>query len=138
MPKTKLTPEEQKEAEEQFNDFKYKSYDEADMKTVIDNEEKIMGKMNSTSLSKFLGPAKTFFRMLKAYFNGSYKEIPVSAIVSIIMTLLYVFSPIDLIPDFIPVAGLLDDASVMAACVAAFNSTLKKFEEWEQNQKKLN
>lgn len=131
MEKTKLTREEAEEAEKCFRDFKYKSYSEDDMKKVIDNEEKIMDKMKDLNLSGFIKPAKTFFRMLKAYFSGRYKEIPVASIVTIIMTLLYVFSPIDLIPDFLPVVGFLDDAVIMAACVASLGKTMEKFEEWE-------
>ena len=105
------------------------------MQKVIDNEEKIMDKMKDTSLLEFIKPAKAFFRMLKAYFTGRYKEVPVATIGSIIMTLLYVFSPVDLIPDFLPVIGLLDDAAVMGACVASFGSAIKQFEEWENTQK---
>lgn len=136
MAKDKLSDEEKKKAEKYFKDFKYQSYSKDNMKKVIDNEEKIMDKMKNSSLLEFIKPTKTFFRMLKAYFSGSYKEVPVATIVSIIMTLLYVFSPIDLIPDFIPVVGLLDDAVVMGACVASFGSAIKKFEEWEVTQEK--
>lgn len=134
MAKDKLTNEEKEEAEKYFRDFKYQAYSEDNMKKVIDNEEKIMDKMKNSSLLEFIKPAKTFFRMLKEYFTGRYKEVPVATIVSIIMTLLYVFSPVDLIPDFIPVVGLLDDATVMGACVASFGSAIKKFEEWEATQ----
>lgn len=134
MAKDKLTKEEKEEAEKYFRDFKYQSYSEDNMKKVIDNEAKIMDKMKGSNLLDFIKPAKTFFRMLKAYFTGRYKEVPVATIVSIIMTLLYVFSPVDLIPDFIPVVGLLDDAAVMGACVASFGSAIKKFEEWEATQ----
>lgn len=134
MAKDKLTKEEKEEAEKYFRDFKYQSYSEDNMKKVIDNEAKIMDKMKDSNLLDFIKPAKTFFRMLKAYFTGRYKEVPVATIVSIIMTLLYVFSPVDLIPDFIPVVGLLDDAAVMGACVASFGSAIKKFEEWEATQ----
>lgn len=136
MAKDKLSDEEKKRAEKYFKDFKYLSYSEDNMKKVIDNEAKIMDKMKDSNLLDFISPAKTFFRMLKAYFTGRYKEVPVATIVSIIMTLLYVFSPVDLIPDFIPVIGLLDDAAVMGACVASFGSAIKKFEEWEATQGK--
>ncbi|HEV2691838.1 MAG TPA: DUF1232 domain-containing protein [Verrucomicrobiae bacterium] len=41
--------------------------------------------------------------------------------------LLYLVSPIDLIPDAIPVLGLTDDASVIAAAVASLSIELKKY-----------
>jgi len=48
-----------------------------------------------------------------------------------VAVLIYFLSPIDVIPDFIPVIGLLDDM----ALVAWFSSTLKdqldKYAEWE-------
>lgn len=37
---------------------------------------------------------------------------------NIIVDLLYVLSPLDLIPDFIPIIGYIDDAMVVAACLA--------------------
>lgn len=136
MAKNKLTDEEKKEAENYFNSFKYQSYSKENEEKVIENEEQIMTKMKDSALSKFMKQVKTFFRMIKAYSKREYKEVPVSTIVSIIMTLLYVFSPIDLIPDFLPVVGLLDDAAVLSACVATFASATKKFEEWEAAQGK--
>ena len=136
MAKNKLTDEEKEQAERYFNDFKYQSYSQENADKVIHNEEKIMDKMTDGNLARFMNQVKTFFRMIKAYSKHEYKEVPVSTIVSIIMTLLYVFSPIDLIPDFLPVVGLLDDAAVLSACVASFGSAIKKFEEWEATQEK--
>lgn len=41
--------------------------------------------------------------------------------------LLYLVSPIDLISDVVPVLGLTDDASVIAAAVASLSFELKKY-----------
>ena len=41
--------------------------------------------------------------------------------------LLYLVSPIDLIPDVIPVLGLTDDVGVIAAAVASLSYELKKY-----------
>ncbi len=41
--------------------------------------------------------------------------------------LLYFISPVDLLPDYIPVAGFLDDASVIAAVCTYFAKEIKPF-----------
>ena len=41
--------------------------------------------------------------------------------------LLYLVSPIDLIPDVVPFLGLTDDASVITAAVASLSYELKKY-----------
>ena len=46
------------------------------------------------------------------------------------LTLVYVFSPLDLIPDYIPGVGLLDDASIVGLCIAAIKSDLEAFKAW--------
>ena len=52
--------------------------------------------------------------MLGDVFTGKYKKVPVGTIAAIVGTLLYVLSPIDFIPDFMPVVGYLDDAAMLA------------------------
>ena len=46
------------------------------------------------------------------------KRTPVAAKVLIGITIGYLLSPIDLIPDFIPVLGLLDDLIIVPALIA--------------------
>ena len=74
---------------------------------------------------------QTMFRLIRASVSGEYKGVPTSTIAAAVAVLIYFISPIDLIPDFIPVLGLLDDV----ALVAWFSTTLKhemdRFQEWE-------
>ena len=41
--------------------------------------------------------------------------------------LAYVIMPIDIIPDFIPVVGWLDDAAVLAATIAKLSGEISRF-----------
>ncbi len=74
---------------------------------------------------------QTMFRLIKASVSGEYTGVPTSTVAAAVAVLVYFISPIDLIPDFIPVLGLLDDV----ALVAWFSTTLKhemdRFHEWE-------
>ncbi len=75
--------------------------------------------------------ALTLVRLVRAYASGDYRAIPTSTIVSGLAVLLYVLSPIDLIPDFIPVLGWLDDLSLVSWFVGKFQQELLKFRDWE-------
>ena len=74
---------------------------------------------------------QTMFRLVKASTSGEYTGVPLSTVLAAVAVFIYFISPIDLIPDFIPVLGLLDDV----ALVAWFSTTLKhemdRFQEWE-------
>lgn len=52
--------------------------------------------------------------MLGDVFTSKYKKVPIGTIAAIVGTLLYVLSPIDFIPDFMPVVGYLDDVAMLA------------------------
>ena len=47
-----------------------------------------------------------------------YKETPIRAKILSAMTVAYALSPIDLIPDFIPILGYLDDIIILSMLVA--------------------
>jgi len=73
-------------------------------------------------------------KMIKAAMAGEYKGIPTSTIVGGIAVLIYFLTPIDLIPDVIPVLGLLDDAALLAWFMASIKSELDRFKEWESTK----
>jgi uncharacterized membrane protein YkvA (DUF1232 family) len=45
--------------------------------------------------------------------------------------LLYVLDSFDLIPDFIPGLGQIDDAAVFAACLLLVRKDLQKYKKWK-------
>jgi uncharacterized membrane protein YkvA (DUF1232 family) len=75
--------------------------------------------------------ALTLVRMVRSYISGEYREISTNTIVSGLAVLLYVVSPIDLVPDFIPVLGFLDDLSLVSWFVGKFQVEITRFREWE-------
>ncbi len=76
-------------------------------------------------------------RLIKAYYNNSYREIPWQTIVFGIAALIYFVSPIDAIFDFIPVFGLIDDVAVLSAVFASIKTDIEKFLMWEKQNKSL-
>lgn len=77
-------------------------------------------------------------RMIKAAVAGDYKGIPTTTLVGGVAVLIYFITPIDLIPDFIPVIGLLDDASLLAWFMTSIKTELDRYKEWDVvHQEKL-
>jgi uncharacterized membrane protein YkvA (DUF1232 family) len=76
----------------------------------------------------------TLIRLVRNFTNGSYRQISTKTIIIGIATLLYLLMPIDLVPDFIPGLGLMDDLSLMAWFIKAFQQELLKYQEWETRQ----
>jgi len=75
--------------------------------------------------------ALTLVRMVRDYVKGDYRGIQTSTIVSGVAVLLYVISPIDLVPDFIPVLGFLDDLALISWFMDKFKTELTHYREWE-------
>lgn len=78
--------------------------------------------------------AATLVRLVRNYISGDYRRIATSTIISGFAVLLYVLSPIDLIPDFIPVLGFLDDLSLISWFLGKFQNEITKYREWEDSR----
>ena len=74
------------------------------------------------------------FRLLKAWKRGSYRGLSVRTLASLVAALIYVLSPVDLLPDFIPGIGLIDDAAVLVFLLHSMAQDLAAFRLWEQNR----
>ncbi len=75
--------------------------------------------------------AATLVRLVRHYISGDYREVATGTIVSGFAVLLYVLSPIDLVPDFIPVLGFLDDLSLISWFLGKFQNELARYRAWE-------
>lgn len=73
-------------------------------------------------------------KMIKAAMSGEYKGIPPTTLAGGIAVIIYFISPIDLVPDFIPIIGLLDDATLLAWFMTSIKSELDKFREWDASR----
>ena len=125
-----LTEEEARRVNERFNSFKNDEYSENDMHKVFENEDTIMGKMNNKNLRGFVEDVKIFFSMLKDFFTKKYTDVPIGTVMAIAGSFLYVLLPVDVIPDFIPIVGYLDDAAVLAACMSSVRNDIKRYKEF--------
>ena len=68
--------------------------------------------------------------LIKHYVEGKYTTVPYGTILAIMSALIYVLSPVDIIPDFIPFVGHLDDVAVMGLCLSMVKTDIEAYDEW--------
>lgn len=129
-----LSKEEEEKINKKFESFKNKEYSEDILNDVFEKEEAINEKMDAEKLKAFADDVKIFFSMLKDFFTKKYTDVPVGTIMSLAGTLLYIFLPIDIIPDFIPGIGFIDDAAMIALCIRMAKLDLEKYRAWKESQ----
>jgi len=105
---------------------------EEDVEIVIDKEEAINKKLSgSTSLKKYVELGRLMLALVKDSSSGKYKQVPWYTIATIVMSLLYVLNPMDLIPDFIPGIGYLDDITILSIGLGWIESDLHRYLDWK-------
>lgn len=75
-------------------------------------------------------------RLVKAYVAGEYRQVPTKTLISVLAGLVYFVSPIDFIPDVLPVLGFADDIALMVWLFSSLDSDLENFREWERQQQR--
>lgn len=69
---------------------------------------------------------------LRSYIKKEYTKMPLGSLIAILASLIYIFTPIDLVPDFIPGVGYLDDAAVITTCLKLVSSDLENYKKWRE------
>ena len=76
--------------------------------------------------------------LVDSYVKKEYKNIPIATIISIVAALIYLLSPIDIIPDMIPIIGYLDDVAVLLFVLnLGVDKDLEKYRLWQKSNRKL-
>jgi uncharacterized membrane protein YkvA (DUF1232 family) len=110
-----------------------KSITEQDLQKVSDIADKIEQKfINRGPLKRFLDDGKLLISIIKDYIKGQYRKIPYWAIAAIAFTLLYVLNPSDVVPDILPILGLVDDATLVGVCLYLVERELKDYQIWKK------
>ena len=111
--------------------------DDKKLKKLIDdvlNKHKELSNDENTT-SKLNNSLRLFIRIINAYTSKEYTYVPWKTICLIVAGLIYFIYPVDLIPDFIPVSGLIDDVAFIAWIYDSIKEDIDKFLEWEKSSK---
>ena len=106
------------------------------------NEKEFWEKVEKASpfLKRILNDLKDLYALFVDSIKGRYKLHPaISGIIG--AGLLYFIVPLDLIPDYIPIVGLLDDFAVLSAIITSLDDELaeyRKFNELRQSSRSDN
>ena len=89
---------------------------------------------NKAALQKVWDDLLTLTRLLGAWASREYTTVPWRTLVAVAAALIYFLNPFDLIPDFLPTLGLVDDATLVGLVVASISEDLAQFREWESKR----
>jgi len=107
------------------------SVEDADLDFMLGRTTSILEKFARGPLRNLLDDGRVLIEMTKAYRAGEYRSIPWWVVSSAVFALLYVFNPADIIPDVIPVLGMVDDAFVVSICMKMIQTDIEKFRKFK-------
>ncbi len=97
------------------------------------NDEAIRDKIDKAypALKSALKNVRVLYALFKDSVNEKYK-LPPASVAMIGGGLLYFILPVDLIPDFIPVIGYLDDLAVLTTIMNSLNTEIREYRIWKE------
>jgi uncharacterized membrane protein YkvA (DUF1232 family) len=94
--------------------------------------------INASLLSRLFEDIKLLFLLVRDYWKGVYRDVSIWSILVFTIGIIYILSPIDIIPDFNLGIGQIDDAAVLILCLNFLEKDLNKYKEWRIESNKLN
>lgn len=107
-----------------------------DLDMVMTNKEAIDKKFAGSGMKKYAEMGKITFGMLKDYKNGKFKKVPWFTIAAVGFGLLYILNPLDVVPDFIPGIGYVDDFAVFTIVLRFVETDLHSYLDWKIDEAK--
>ncbi|BDG03303.1 YkvA family protein [Anaeromyxobacter oryzae] len=74
---------------------------------------------------------RLLWMVVRDYANGTYRQLPWKAVAALVAAILYVVSPIDLVPDVLGPLGFTDDVLVLALTWGLVKRELRDYCAWK-------
>ena len=71
--------------------------------------------------------------MLRDSFKRKYRKTPWGTLTGGIFSILYLLNPLDLIPEALPIIGIVDDTLVFGVFLALLSRDVKKYLFWKSS-----
>lgn len=97
---------------------------------------KLAGAAGKNPLKPLVEDFRAMLGLGKAWARGEYRGIETGDLVLLVGAVVYFLMPLDLVPDFVPISGFLDDAAVITFVVGRIKAELEKFRAWQARQEK--
>ncbi len=82
-----------------------------------------------------IGDVQDLVSMLHDYYHGRYKKVPAVVMLGTAVIAAYLVSPLDLIPDNIPLLGFIDDALIINIVIQlCIDKELDRYRVWRAQQ----
>lgn len=74
---------------------------------------------------------RLLFALIKDYWKGTYRDVSIWSVVVFALAAAYVISPIDILPDYVPLLGQIDDAGILIFSLYLLERDLHKYKDWK-------
>jgi len=71
--------------------------------------------------------------MFRDLIKGRYRKAPVGTMAGAVLGLVYLINPLDLVPDILPVLGIVDDSLGFGLFLALLSRDVKNYSLWKRN-----
>ncbi len=88
----------------------------------------------SRLLGQMARALRLFLPMLRDVLKGRYRPVPWPALGWMLAALVYLVSPLDLIPDMLVLVGVLDDALIVGWLLTRVDAALAPYRAWREAQ----
>ena len=100
---------------------------------VLTKAERRLDRVDAGPLAPVKRDLQTLLRLMRAYGEGRYRQVSGKKLALAGLGVLYLVSPLDVVPDFL-LGGFVDDAAVIGFVVKTIRTELVAFEAWERAQ----
>ena len=126
-----MSKKHEEKIDKRYLDTEVAKIHDGDLDLVMKNKEAIDKKLQGAGLKKYLELGRIMLGMLKDFRDGQYRAIPWFTIASAVVTLLYVLNPLDMMPDFLPGVGYVDDFAIFTVLLRFIQTDLHAYLDWK-------